>query len=155
MMNDHFVDQINKYVKEDDTLYFLGDFVFGKGNDYLDNAQRIRERLNVRTIHFIYGNHDRREIGELFASANDMLEVDIYKQEFFLCHYDLVSWNGSNRSVICSHGHNHGTYEEYIDSVLPNRRSIDIGIDNAYRLLGEYRPFNAKELISIVNKKCK
>lgn len=48
------IDNINKTVKENDILYFLGDFAFNG----INNIWNFRKQLNVRTIHFIMGNHD-------------------------------------------------------------------------------------------------
>lgn len=53
-MSIHMVNQINEYVKEDDILFFLGDWSFGG----ISNVWNFRRQLNVKTIHFIIGNHD-------------------------------------------------------------------------------------------------
>jgi len=40
--------------------------------------------------------------------------------------------------------------EAHLDAVIPNRRSLDVGVDNAYRLLGEWRPFAIDEIITLL-----
>ena len=52
--NSSIVDNINKYVKEDDILYHLGDWSFGG----INNVWEFRKRLVCKNIHLILGNHD-------------------------------------------------------------------------------------------------
>lgn len=52
--NQVMVDNINAVVKQDDTLYHLGDWSFGG----VKNIWEFRKQLNVAVIHFIPGNHD-------------------------------------------------------------------------------------------------
>lgn len=57
-MDQAIVDSINKYVKQDDILYNLGDWSFGGINQIWE----FRKRLNVKTIYFVPGNHDHHII---------------------------------------------------------------------------------------------
>lgn len=52
--NQVLVDNINGMVKENDTLYHLGDWSFGG----IENIWEFRRQLNCRNIHLILGNHD-------------------------------------------------------------------------------------------------
>ncbi len=54
--------------------------------------------------------------------------------------------NKSHHGAIHLYGHSHSSAEEGLDKKFPGRRSMDVGIDNAYRLLGEYRPFSWDEI---------
>lgn len=38
-------------------------------------------------------------------------------------------------------GNSHGALEDYLDRLWPDRRSMDVGVDNACFLTGEYKPF--------------
>lgn len=51
------------------------------------------------------------------------------------------------------YGHSHSTAEEWLNQMMPNRRSIDVGVDNAYKLLGEYKPFSYEEIVNIMASK--
>jgi len=57
-MSKHIVKLWNQTMKEDDILYFLGDWSFGG----LENIWNFRKQLRVKTIHFILGNHDQHII---------------------------------------------------------------------------------------------
>ena len=69
------------------------------------------------------------------------------KQILILCHYPILSFNHIGREAIHLYGHVHGAIErsdycaaKYIRSL----KTLDVGIDNAKYLFGEYRPFNLK-----------
>jgi calcineurin-like phosphoesterase family protein len=149
----------NKYVKEDDVLYHLGDWSFGGK----DKIFKFRALLNVKTIYLCYGNHDnniRRNVflktndekgdvitaQSLFTSTQDVIWSKIGDSEFFLSHYSHRIWPGSHKGVIHLYGHSHGSIPDY-------GKSMDVGVDVAYRMFGEYRPFNITEIIDIMKKK--
>ena len=57
-MNETIISKHNERVKPDDTVFFLGDFIFKGGNEGGEHRYRIFEkRLNGKFI-FIRGNHD-------------------------------------------------------------------------------------------------
>ena len=149
-MNDDIITNINKYVKWDDTIYFLGDFAFG---DY-KKIPEYRNRIACQNIHLCRGNHDEEYHGgrdisifsDLFLSINDTMRFRINNQDFFLSHYAHRVWPGSHRGTIHLYGHSH-------DSIPDFGKSMDVGIDVAYRMFGEYRPFSITEIIDIMAKK--
>lgn len=155
-MTEHFIKNINNCVKHDDILYYMGDWSFG--NVY--NIKRLRDQIHCRTIHLMLGNHDQkiRENKEvvyqngsfypqdLFTSVQDVLEVKHGNHTFFMSHYAHRVWSKSHRGYIHLYGHSHDNIPDY-------GKSIDIGIDVAKRILGEYRPFSIEEIISIMDKK--
>ena len=53
-MNELIVNNINKYVKENDILYHLGDWSFGG----INNIWEFRKRINCKNIYLVPGNHD-------------------------------------------------------------------------------------------------
>lgn len=161
-MNEILVKNINKLVKEDDILYHLGDFVMGG----IQNIWNFRKQLSCKNIHLILGNHDSHikdnklinkehddlnpyTCHDLFTSVQDVLIVKHGKHEFFLSHYPHLSWYHASRGVIMLHGHEHGQLDHLNKAV----RRLDVGVDAAKNLLGEYRPFSIEEVISIVDKK--
>ena len=52
--NQVLIDNINGMIKENDTLYHLGDWSFGG----IENIWEFRRQLKCRNIHLILGNHD-------------------------------------------------------------------------------------------------
>jgi calcineurin-like phosphoesterase family protein len=57
------IERFNSRVKEDDTVFYLGDFVFksgsGRGEGESEKASEIRAKLKCKNIIFIEGNHDK------------------------------------------------------------------------------------------------
>lgn len=155
-MNNSIVDGINKYVKKDDIIYCLGDWSFGKRNSII----YFRERLICKNVNLVLGNHDKiirlnKSFLEesVFQSISDYQEISVeYKKnskvvKFVLSHYAHRVWNGHQRGAIHLFGHSHGALDDKIVG-----RSMDVGMDSAYKRYGEYRPFNIKECVDICNK---
>lgn len=143
-MNKTLTDTINKYVKEDDILYHLGDFCFGSHT----KTPIYRQSLNVKTIHLIRGNHDGHIdlYADQFASIEDVLHVQHGKTKLFLSHYAHRVWNGSHKGVWHLYGHSHGSIEDF-------GQSMDVGVDVAHRMYGEWRPFHLGEIVEIMKTK--
>ena len=87
----------------------------------------------------------------LFTSVSDILNFGITsnnikgKLRFFCSHYAHRIWNQSHHGVMHLYGHSHSTLEHDQWG-----KSMDVGIDNAIKLLGEYRPFNILEVYDIL-----
>lgn len=143
-MNETITNAVNKYVKKEDTLYFGGDWCFG-GHE---KTPMYRNFLNVDTIHFMIGNHDKKInlYKDSFSSLNKTLDVEINGRKIHFSHYPYVDnkWPGRDEGVIHLYGHTHGNREDV-------GLSMDMGIDVAYRLLGEYRPFSIDEIFQIMD----
>lgn len=144
-MDSTIIDNINKLVGQDDLLFHLGDF------SYVAKKQpwAYRNRIVCKNIYHVYGNHDKIHT---LANINnfhccDYLEVVI--DDIFLCmfHYKQAVWNKSHRGAYHFYGHSHSTAEH-----MQIGRSIDVGIDNAYRLLGSYEPFKLTWLLDYLDK---
>jgi calcineurin-like phosphoesterase family protein len=153
MMNDHIVNAINKTVGQNDTLWFLGDWCFGSKGNYYQVAKEFRDRINCRTINLIFGNHDHHNIRDLFNESYDLFETIVNNQRMVLAHYAMAVWNKSHRGSWQLYGHSHSNLESFMDKVMPGRRSIDVGIDNAKKVLGDYRPFSFEDLQRLIGGK--
>ena len=156
-MDKYLIDNINDMVQPDDVLWHLGDFCFGSGfssnagNKGSDNpiAERYRHLLQCKNIHLIWGNHDNYSIRNYFSSASDVHTLRWEGQDMVLCHYAMVTFNKSHRGVWHLYGHSHSGLEKWMDEHMPGRRSMDVGVDNAYKIFGSYRPFAFKEIRDI------
>ena len=169
-MSRHLVKQINHYVAEDDILFHLGDWSFGG----IENIWNFRKQLRVKKIHIIPGNHDHHiirndvlpnvhraepysmyfvdgkpiggeypdyiECHSLFESVNDYLEIEVDGVMVALLHYPMETWNYRHGKTIHLHGHTHSNLREKY-----NR--IDVGIDNAFKLYREYKPFSWDDIL--------
>lgn len=149
-MNIALLSSINNTVGLNDELWFLGDWSFGG----FDNIKKFRDQINCQNIHFVFGNHDhhiennKNGIRDLFKSVQYYKELTIEGQKIILCHYAMRVWNKSHKGAIHLYGHSHGTLE-----YSTNGKSMDVGVDNAFKLFKEYRPFSFKEIKSILNKR--
>lgn len=165
VMDAEIIKNINAMAKVDDHIWFLGDFLFANGHEYYRRCENYLSRIECKNIHIVWGNHDDRCIGRLFASTHDLTmlavrgddfvlgEQNIHKakinhswQKIVLCHYAMAVWEKSHRSVWQLYGHSHSSAEGWLDKNMPGRRSVDVGIDNAAKLLGAYRPFSMQDL---------
>jgi calcineurin-like phosphoesterase family protein len=156
VMTAHLAEMINKTVQEDDNLYFMGDWSFGGP----DKVEKFRNLIICKNIHLCLGNHDqhiRRNKPtkvegvfnkDLFTSVQDTLEVSFGKKVIFMSHYKHHIWNGSHKGYIHLYGHSHASAEH-----IKIGKSMDVGVDNAYKLLGEYRPFSLEEVLNLMDKR--
>ena len=146
------IDNLNNCVAKKDRLFILGDFCFSKG-DYLANVARLRNRIRCEYITFVLGNHDRRSIKQHFPQCFDYFEQKVDGQLIVMSHYPMAAWNKSHRGSWMLYGHCHTTAEDWLDGAMPTRKSIDVGVDNAKRLLGSYKPFSFDELKDIFHER--
>ena len=131
--DEKLIETWNKTVKPKDEIYHLGDWSMNG----LTFMAPIFKRLNGK-ITTIRGNHDR----SCWCDC-DVLSVQTQKNTLFLSHYPHIEWPGSldkNNPTIHLFGHVHGR-------VIGMQNSLDVGVDNAKKLLGEYRPFSIDEAI--------
>lgn len=165
-MNKELIRQHNKIVGKDDIVYNLGDFTFQDAS----LAVSVLKQLNGRH-RFIRGNHDswlfdnKYHNNDAFRSIQDeLLRQGSYKEKvewvkdyeefrydgalFCLMHFPLFTWHHSYKGSINLYGHCHATIEDQIKG-----RQMDVGVDNAFRLFGEYRPFRLDETKEILLKR--
>jgi calcineurin-like phosphoesterase family protein len=143
-MDATLVNEWNRVVKPEDTVWHLGDFAWFKESFILE----VLASLNG-VKHLVLGNHDRliekrptRFIGEkAFASIQSYRELKMGKtsEEFLvLNHYAQRVWNKSHYGTFHLHGHSHGNLE-------PFGRSLDVGVD-CKLITPEYRPVSLEEV---------
>jgi calcineurin-like phosphoesterase family protein len=158
-MDQHLIQQINQYVGPDDVLWHLGDFSMyshskNRDNRYYDQCKRYRDQIKCRNVNIVWGNHDDTSIRDLFNEACFLKELRVTKDQMFvLCHYAMAIWNKSHRGAIHLYGHSHSMAEPWLDKNMPGRRSIDVGVDYAFKVLKSYRPWSFKELMNHFSNK--
>lgn len=154
-MNETIIESHNKIVTPNDEAYVLGDLALCDSR----RARKLISRFNGN-LHLIRGNHEKAALQckDLFVWIKRMHEFYVgdsavrgNKRLVTLCHYAMKVWNKSHwgaDSSIHLYGHSHGSLEADSKSA-----SMDVGIDNAARLLGEYRPFSYQEVIGFIKDK--
>lgn len=137
-MNDTIIANINDMVGKDDTLWILGDVCMGMTKT--QDAQKLLDTLVCKDVHLVMGNHDpRKRRDELlaagFATVSDYEELRIGSHKAaVLCHYPLMSWNGSARGSYMLHGHIHASASYNDGNRDAGIRRYDVGVDaNGYR----------------------
>jgi len=136
------IDVINSEVKCNDVLWILGDVVWKASK-----AGHYRQRLKVRELHVVQGNHDSASLRNHVSSMVLMAYIKIAQQKFHLSHYPHASWRGRIHGSIHLYGHCHGSMEEKLNEIWPDRKAMDVGIDCAYKLFREWRPFSLDEIL--------
>lgn len=152
-MNDDCISFVNKTVKSEDTLVFLGDFMFAK--DRYDIWKQWN-KIQCNNIVWIFGNHDQPISKDI---ANDLMDVKFNRRPFiftgdyyefkvkggsFVCaHYPILSWNRQHHGSIMTHGHCHSS----INHLNVGVRRIDVGYDSIKKWC-----ISVDEIISIMSK---
>lgn len=159
--NNTIIENINKVVDKDDTLYHLGDVSFGG----VGVLHEFVGRVNCKNIHLILGNHDEsieesKSLQSLFKSVDHYKYLKINGQRIILCHYAMRVWNKSHKGSWMLYGHSHGTLDDrkpkFPDATwigdayyIKNSKSMDVGIDTH----SKFRPWSLSEIKDIMDKR--
>lgn len=128
-MNEVLIENWNRHVNEEDTVYVLGDLCMGKDAD----IPAILERLKGHII-LIRGNHDgskRRKIYEKHGiEIKDICYLPYKGRYFVMCHFPIASEEflkmvrKDNSEVIMLYGHVHSNAAKgYVDG------TFHVGVD--------------------------
>lgn len=93
-MNETLIENWNKKVSPDDTIFHLGDFALGGSNVWIP----ILERLNGHK-YLILGNHDYKNIREGFKKYFELVLPQMYVliegRTIYLNHFPFLCYGGS------------------------------------------------------------
>lgn len=155
-MNDTIIDNINKKVTNNDTLWILGDFCMGQDSPYW--AQEFRKRMNAGRVNLIVGNHDYRGhrqydsvkyLSGTFDEVHFQWMGRIEGQFMYLHHYASRTWPEQSRMSWMLYGHSHSNLPDD-----PNALSIDVGCDTEWEGIHErFTPYSMDELRQVMSKK--
>jgi len=134
-MNENIINAWNLTITPDDVVVMAGDISMLPKADLIHT--KFLNRMNGNKI-YLRGNHDH-----WMKEKRYIYNKRIEGQHVSVCHYPMRTWQNSNHGAWQLHGHSHGTLE-------PFHNQLDIGIDNAYKLLGAYRPFSFNEVKGIM-----
>jgi calcineurin-like phosphoesterase family protein len=148
-MDAALIEAWNAVVAPEDEVWNLGDVGFCCSPEHLG---RCLAQLNG-TQFVIRGNHDET-LNKLLCDeevavnvrvlVKELTEVEYAGQSIVLCHYALREWHHALRGVWHLFGHTHA-------ALPPYGKSMDVGVDNAYKILGAYRPFSFAEVKGIMD----
>lgn len=144
-MDKTIINNWNSTVKDDDEVYFLGDFSFGRPGHKV--SREYREKLNGK-IHLVLGNHDRYIDKRCFDSVQDFIFLEEKGKRIVMCHYPLHREDYSHLKEfykipdydLCFYGHVHNGYE---DTYGENHWNVCVEKTN-------YRPLNFNMLLNSI-----
>lgn len=150
-MTETIINNINKYVDEDSLLIHLGDWSFGGK----ENINIALDAIQCKNIVLVRGNHDHNieENDSRFLLCKDFLYLNVNGALLVLSHYPMFHWVDMEKGSIMLHGHCHGDESLLLRQIHENYRTMDVGVDIAYKLYNEYRPFELNEAVSFINDK--
>lgn len=156
-MNSAIFGNWNARVKKNDTVYIIGDFIWGKESGWSDTVSRLSGRKVL-----IRGNHDPKtfspETRALFEDICDYREISDCGKTVIMCHYPIPFYkNDFGDKAVMLYGHVHTTTEyEYLrelrkkilkktgDSSGPKCNFINVGAMMPYM---DYTPRTLNEII--------
>jgi calcineurin-like phosphoesterase family protein len=146
-MNEGLIQKYNQKVSSKDTVYFLGDIIFGGPT----KVNSILPRLNGFK-YLVPGNHDTIKHLEPYF---ERILPPIYNlrhegHRVVLCHFPILSWESKHHGWYHFHGHSHGSIKKYPQDAGDYHkgcdRILDVGVDNC-----NYEPISLQEAMDRVN----
>lgn len=108
-MNAELIKRWNSVVKNDDTVFVLGDMFWCKTSD----AVPILKELNGQKF-LVKGNHDRchdAKFAHCFLSIKEYMEVNDAGRKVVLCHYPIPCFKNHFYGWYHLYGHVHTSFE--------------------------------------------
>ena len=145
------IEGINSTVGVRDRLWIQGDFAWhGK-------AQKFRQMIRCKNIGFIIGNHDkpddiRKAFGGFFVDRL-VRKWGPAGEPLVMYHYPILFWDRSHRNGFHTYGHMHTNQEALMDFLFPERRSMEVSVDEAKRKLGVVRPFAKQDIYDLIGSR--
>lgn len=125
-MNERMIQNWNRTVKPDDTVFHLGDFSWGNPNKFL-------KRLAGKEIIIVKGNHDDRSL-----SCIESMMIQTHGELLQLCHDPAVPrWN----TVLCGHHHEQWKYQ-----IWEGRIIVNMSVEN-----WDYTPVSIENVIKVIH----
>lgn len=140
-MNETLIENWNRRVRRNDTIYIVGDLFFRAAD-----VKGILDRLSGKK-HLILGNHDKSWIkkidaGDYFESVESFMEMSDGQRGITFCHYPLLSWDHAQRTYMI-HGHIHNnTNADYWPLLVRRERVLNAGCE-----INGYEPVTFDELV--------
>lgn len=171
-MDDVMIERWNDVVRDEDTVFHLGDFSLNRSWDFV--ISNLVTELNGNIV-IIPGGHDvwaYDENAHIFLDNPDVTDAKVFIQDrlyiteklipkrdgysvpITMCHYPMLSWERSHYGAPHLHGHTHGTIGKVGKSsdkkFPPNQKPgmrIDVGVDN-----WDFTPISLDKVIEIMNE---
>ena len=146
-MDAALIENWNKKVKKNDTVYVIGDIVWDK-----NKVAYYMEQLSGKKI-LIAGNHDstwvkREECIKHFEAVFPYLEAHLNGHPITMCHYPMVEWKSSREESRRKigyhiHGHIHNRIADEYRQLFLSFNALNAGAD-----INEFAPVTFEELVA-------
>jgi calcineurin-like phosphoesterase family protein len=142
-MDEALIERWNSVVRDADFVWVLGDVFFHQVSKCNEILSRLRGRKGL-----VLGNHDKiirnqRPLQEKFSEVHPGLHrTHVAGTMVVMCHYPMLSWEGSHYGSFSLHGHCHGKIP-----FDPNYRRLDVGVD-----CHDFRPLAWEEVRARLEK---
>lgn len=137
------IESWNNRVREEDTVYILGDFCYRSSR----TAKWYLQQLKGQKI-LIIGNHDGptlqdSESMKYFEDFRPMMHVTDGNKQICLCHFPIAEWNGFYRGSWHIYGHIHNCKNETYEFMRTRERALNAGC-----MINHYVPVTFAELLA-------
>lgn len=138
-MNEAIIENWNKKVSKNDSVYILGDISFGKPKETVHYLNRLNGRLFL-----IAGNHDSDKYLSEPSFIDRFSWVKLYNDEklfgkhIVMFHFPIEFWNRKHYNSVHLCGHLHSKNPEQL-----KHRRWDCGLDGS----PNFSPYNLEELL--------
>ena len=127
--DDFIVRSWNEKIKDEDTVYVLGDL----GCFYNEEEFSLISQLKGRKI-LIVGNHDVEYLDEikekqLFEDIHELTCIKDEGREVWLCHYPLFTWPNDHQGSYFVYGHIHNAPITFLQAFYQNKNAFNAGVD--------------------------
>ena len=125
-MNKALIENWNSVVNPDDTVYILGDFCWGKEDEWIEILKQLKGNKQL-----IKGNHDiksmSKELRSLFQDVKDYKEIADSGRRVIMCHYPMPFYKADyNPDCYMLYGHVHVTIEnDFMEHIKKHVREND------------------------------
>lgn len=131
-MHESIIQNWNSVIKEDDTVFILGDLGFCG----IEKLRPLLTRLNGM-LYVIQGNHDSDKVlvtlynEKIINNFSRLIQITITgdeecpNQDLTLCHFPMIDWYNKERGAWMVHGHQHQAPETPSCSIA----HWDVGLD--------------------------
>lgn len=147
-MDETLINNWNKVVKDDDTVYILGDISWY--ND--EKTAEIFSKLKGHKV-LIKGNHDwvHGKLRRCFDEVTDYKELHLPDNtHIVLCHYPITFFNRHHYGSYMFYGHVHNSHEwNMIENYKYELQQLDIKCNmfNVGTMLWDYYPVTFEEIV--------
>lgn len=153
--DNYIINMLKSTLHKEDTLYILGDMMFGNREDAISLLSQIKCNK-----FFINGNHDKafNQLDNYFKWKGDIkitsFSKDLYpflEQDFevCMCHYPMKSWPSKSYGTMELYGHVHAN-SLFIDD--GDDLCLNVGIDNP---ICNFKLFSLEQVYNEYRKKLK